>query len=44
MVAMPVSRLLQFRSQLSAGKYKWYQADPDAPSRAPDSDDKPPSP
>ena len=42
MVAMPVSRLIYFRSQLSAGKYKWYQPDPDTPSRsaARDSDDK----
>ena len=42
MVAMPVSRLIDFRSQLSAGKYKWYQPDPDTPSRsaARDSDDK----
>jgi S1-C subfamily serine protease len=31
-VAMPVSRLLKFREQLAAGKYRWYQADPDAPA------------
>ncbi len=33
MVAMPVSRLIKFREQLAAGKYKWYHPDPDsAPS------------
>ena len=31
-VAMPVSRLIQFRSLLAAGKYPWYKPDPDAPN------------
>ena len=30
MVAMPVSRLITFREQLAAGKYKWYKSDPDS--------------
>jgi hypothetical protein len=36
MVAMPVSRFLKFREQLVGGKYKWYQADPDAPDARPE--------
>lgn len=31
MTAMPVSRLIKLRSQLAAGTYKHWQADPDAP-------------
>jgi hypothetical protein len=33
MVAMPVSRLIKFREDLAAGKYKWYVANPDEPAK-----------
>jgi hypothetical protein len=33
MIAMPVSRLIKFREELAAGKYKWYVASPDVPAK-----------
>jgi hypothetical protein len=32
-IAMPVSRLIKFKSDLEAGKYRWYNPNPDAPAK-----------